>query len=63
MCCHNVCELVTGKCACAVMTFVNLFQGNVCLCCCDVCELVSGKCACAVVTFVNLFQGNARVLS
>ena len=28
MCCHDVCELVSGKCACAVMTFVNLFQGN-----------------------------------
>ena len=28
MCCHNVCELVTGKCAGAVMMFVNLFHGN-----------------------------------
>ena len=28
MCCHDVCELVSGKCVCAVVTFVNLFQGN-----------------------------------
>ena len=28
MCCCDVCDLVSGKCVCAVVTFVNLFQGN-----------------------------------